>query len=224
MKTRLLLLASLFMLCFVGASAQKTGLIKATYDTNYGKMSLSINLDTRQVTGFYGGDGKILGTIDGNNRITGAWVQKEQGLLELDFTNDYKSFTGKFGIGNTLTAGVWKGTSISVEQVKGDENPTAIKRKGIYTAEYNTDYGLMKLEINFDKDEITGAYGNGGTISGKINSSNRLVGVWGRQDKGRLEFDFTPDFKKFTGKWGEKNNTLTDGVWMGESLEIKPGN
>lgn len=219
MKTRLILVA-LMVFCFMGASAQKTVVIKATYDTNYGKMSISINLETRQVTGFYGGDGKILGNIDSNNRLTGAWVQKEQGLLELDFSNDFTEFAGKFGVGNKLTSGVWKGKSISVEQIKADDNPDALDRKGIYEAEYNTDYGLMKLEINFDNNTINGTYGNGGTISGTLNDSNRMVGVWGRTDKGRLEFDFTPDFKKFTGKWGEKNNTLTDGVWMGESLSV----
>ncbi|CDN31353.1 hypothetical protein BN938_1260 [Mucinivorans hirudinis] len=212
----------IFAIATAAVMAQKPGgLVQATYDTNYGKMTLAINLETRQVTGFYGGDGKILGTIDGNNRITGAWVQKEQGMLELDFSNDFKQFTGKFGVGNTLTSGVWKGNSLSVEHVTGDEVQSAVERNGVYDIEYNTDYGLMKLSIDFNTNKVTGSYGSGGQISGIINSSNRVAGEWGRVDKGRFEFDFTPDLKKFTGKWGEKNNTLTDGVWMGESINIK---
>lgn len=211
---------AIISLIFVAASAQQQGVYKASYDTNYGKMSLTINLDTRQVTGFYGGDGKVLGTIDGNNRLTGAWVQKEQGFMELDFTNDFKSFTGKFGLGNTLTSGVWTGKSTQIEKITGDVSHNAFDRTGIYTIEYNTDYGLMKLEINFENKTITGTYGNGGHIEGKLNESNRLVGTWGRTDRGRMEFDFTPDFTNFTGKWGEKDNTLTDGVWMGESISV----
>lgn len=223
MKTRLLIIAVLMLVC-TSLSAQNTGLIKATYDTNYGKLSLSVNFDTKQVTGFYGnngGNGKILGTIDGNGRISGAWVQKEFGSLEFDFTKDFKTFTGKFGIGTALTSGVWKGTLISMEHVTGVEKVKPIERSGIYEAEYNTEYGLMKLIINFQKNEITGTYGVAGVVSGKLSKDNRLLGNWGRIDKGRLEFDFTPDFKNFTGKWGEKNNTLTDGTWMGESTVIK---
>lgn len=220
MKAKLLF-TLLFSVCAMSVSAQKTGLIKATYDTNYGKMSLSINLETRHVTGFYGGDGKILGTIDGNNRLVGTWVQKEQGMFELDFTSDFKNFTGKFGLGNTLTSGVWKGEGVSVEKVTGEGHSDAVARDGIYQGEYNTDYGMMKLEFDFKTGKVTGTYGNGGRINGSINDSNRVAGEWGRSDTGRFEFDFTPDLKKFTGKWGEKNNTLTDGVWMGECVDVK---
>lgn len=219
MKTRLLLTTLAAFLFTTATAAQRTGLIKATYDTNYGKMSLAINLDTKQVTGFYGGDGKILAAIDDNNRVTGAWVQKELGAMELDFTNDFQSFTGKFGVGTKLTGGVWKGKCLSFERVDGTEK-APLEKKGVYNIEYNTEYGIMKLTINFNTNKVTGTYGINGTIEGTIAANNRLTGTWGRVDRGRMEFDFTPDFTNFTGKWGEKNNTLTDGTWMGESTSI----
>lgn len=222
MKTRLLLAAFAMFLCAMATAAtQRSGLIKATYETTYGKMSLAINLDTKQVTGFYGGDGKILATINDNNRVSGVCVRKELGTMELDFTKDFKSFTGKFGLGTNLTGGVWKGECLSIEKVDGAVDSKPIERKGVYEADYNTEYGLMKLTINFNKNEVSGTYGRGGTITGKLSKDNRLIGTWGRTDRGRMEFDFTADFKNFTGKWGEKDNTLTDGTWMGESTEIR---
>ena len=93
-----------------------------TWQSNWGEMMLSQTSDGK-VTGEYTHDqGKIEGTISGNS-FSGRWSEapsyqdpNDGGLMELTFSDDCMTFTGRWKYGTT---GDWKENNWSGQKIQG---------------------------------------------------------------------------------------------------------
>jgi hypothetical protein len=96
-------------------SASGYQMVDGVYDTFYGKLTfkLTIKQSGNKITGNYGhDDGKIEGTVEGRE-IRGRWMEsptykppKDAGLFRFVFSEDLKSFTGKWHYG--FEEGDWR--------------------------------------------------------------------------------------------------------------------
>ena len=90
-------------------------IVEGVYDTNYGKISikLTIKQSGNKITGNYNHDnGRIEGTVEGKE-IRGRWLEapsykppKDAGEFRFSFSDDKKSFTGKWHYG--FEEGQWR--------------------------------------------------------------------------------------------------------------------
>jgi len=92
------------------------------WDTNWGKMELSYYSDGRVVGTYTHDEGKIEGTISGHS-FSGSWSEaptyqgsNDAGLVELEFSEDCLSFTGRWKYGTT---GGWYENGWTGKKIQG---------------------------------------------------------------------------------------------------------
>jgi hypothetical protein len=81
---------------------------------------------------------------------------------------------------------------------------------------YTTDFKEMTISQNGNK--VTGTYKHmNGRVEGTL-SGHTLTGLWFQDNgKGKMIFEFNPDFTAFTGKWGY-NEATPSGKWNGTRI------
>ncbi len=99
--------------------------IEGTYTTDFKEMTLRIS--GNRVTGTYKHmDGKIDGILEGN-KLIGTWIQSNgRGKFEFTFTDDFSSFTGKWGYNESVPSSKWNGKKIGSSGV-ATSNTSVIK-------------------------------------------------------------------------------------------------
>ncbi|WP_372775382.1 hypothetical protein [Mangrovibacterium sp.] len=198
--------------------------ITGTYTTDFQDMTLSIS--GNHVTGTYKfKDGKIDGILQGN-QLVGTWRQSNgRGKLVFVFSDDFSSFTGKWGYNESTPTSKWNGKKIgssssagttSSSQTKVPSSPKSDSHSHKITGTYTTDFQDMTLSIS--GNHVTGTYKfKDGKIDG-ILQGNQLVGTWSQSNgRGKLVFVFSDDFSSFTGKWGYNESTPTS-KWNGRKI------
>jgi hypothetical protein len=85
--------------------------IEGKYKTDFSDMTLNLNGNT--VTGSYKyKNGKITGVLK-DKRLTGTWVQTNaKGRLEFIFSDDFSTFTGKWGYDTAVPSSKWNGNKV----------------------------------------------------------------------------------------------------------------
>lgn len=179
-----------------------TGNWSGPWKTDFGAMTLSQN--GNRVTGTYEfKGGRIDGTISGNV-LSGTWTQTNgSGRFEFTLSADGRSFSGRWGGGQTLTGGTWNGTA----------GAAPVSAAGVWTGTWATSFGAMNLSQA--GNAVTGSYAfKGGRIEGTT-SGGVLSGTWTQTNgSGRFEFTLGADGRSFAGRWGY-GQTLTAGKWSG---------
>ena len=206
--------------------------IAGTWNTNWGKLVLEQHGNI--VTGNYTHDnGKITGVLNGNI-LTGKWSEAptykpkhDAGSVRLTFSNNGKSFTGKWRYGcggNSWPHSDWTGTKIHTNPPNVHHaNSNAIKLK--VSGTWNTDWG--KLVLVQHGNIVTGRYTHdNGKIVGFL-KGNILIGKWSEaptykpnHDAGSVVLTFSNQGKSFSGRWryGFGGNAW-NGTWSGKSAQ-----
>jgi uncharacterized cupin superfamily protein len=210
--------ALLFLVVLSGLFGQGASGI---YETDFGEMIIQQN--GSNVTGSYvTGSGKIEATLSGRT-LSGWWYQSNgKGRLVFVFSEDFSSFTGKWGYDSAEPSRLWNGKRIgggsgslgapALIQAAPPPPPLA----GIY----DTDFKEMTLQLNGSR--VTGTYTHAdGRVEGTL-EGRTMTGWWYQSNgKGRFVFTFSEDFNSFTGKWGY-NDAEPTGQWNGKKKASLP--
>ena len=180
-----------------------------TWETTYGRMTLTQEKD--KATGFYvygGVRSSIKGTIK-DNRLTFTYREPQtegEGWFEL--SKDGQSFMGQWRPKGTKAWGKWQGKRVKV--------PTG------FVGLWSTRYGKMRLIET--KDGIRGIYGARGvsTIAGTVKDGKLTFTYSEPSVSGEGSFVLNKAGTGFTGKWREKGTTQWAN-WNGTRIQPVAG-
>lgn len=179
---------------------------QGTWVTDLGVMELTQADQT--VTGTYGGQGTLEGTIDGSTLAGTYRVANANGKLAWTISDDGTSFTGKWLRGGQ--SGAWRGWR---RDPAAEEHPAAN-----FAGVWLTSFGALQLTQEGDK--VTGRYGAEGwaTIDGTV-AGRRLTLDWKRnQWAGTAWLEQSADGRRLFGTTEGANPQ----VWLGVRLEGYP--
>lgn len=213
-------LALLFIgLLTVLAKAQSSGI----YSTSFGEIKLVEENNqanpAKEETIIYG-DYRDLGTLlstqikptqgTPGKIIEGKFMnENNEGRFEWAIfpprPNEKYQFNGKWGWGNTLNGGVWKG-----HRIKFYDNANYSLKFANWSGNWDTSFG--KIFLKQHGQQVTGDYKDVGTITGTIQGNTVKGTFYNKGSKG--SFEFTLQGNTFKGKWGW-GNKLDGGQWNG---------
>lgn len=206
-------LAVACLLCGFTGPALADGTFAGTWDTTYGRMTLT--QDGAKVRGSYVFQ-RQRSTLEGQvekNKLTFHYQEpsaRGEGWFEL--SADGKSFAGQWREQGTDAWLPWTGKR------RGENAADANSFAGLW----QTSYGRMRL-VQKDK-QVNGVYTYTAesTINGKI-EGKRLVFTYKEPDAaGEGWFELTDDGQGFKGKWRAKG-TPAWSEWTGQRIEPEPG-
>ena len=83
------------------------------------------------------------------------------------------------------------------------------------TCEYDTEWGVVTLNYNWNNNSVTGDYPyKNGSLSGTIVNGNSIQGQWWQSD-GQGSLVFNLNASGFSGKWKYAGDSNWRGAWNG---------
>ncbi|MGL4346083.1 MAG: hypothetical protein ACRCTE_12875 [Cellulosilyticaceae bacterium] len=199
--------------------------ITGTWDTSRGPASFETSTGSLAYGTFGGNKGKIFANYTGDGLLKGTWSQaptydcpNDKGPVELIFSKEGTTFTGKFGVCNGPLTQVWTGKKTSSTSSTSTTTPTPIVLPINPTGSWQVGEGILLLEGDtsvigsYKGTELIGRHDNGiiqGTMAQSIDTNLPiLIGTWSAPptfecpgNKGQLELKFNPTNNGFTGNW-----------------------
>jgi len=205
-------LAVISVICWLPVSALADGTFAGTWDTTYGRMTLT--QDGARVRGAYFMERQRC-TLEGQvekNKLTFHYRERTaQGEGWFESAADSKSFQGQWREKGSKAWQPWAGKRVS------DNVASASSFEGLW----QTSYGRMRL-VEHDKN-VEGVYAFNGesTIAGKL-EGKRLAFRYKEPDvEGEGWFELSADGQSFHGQWRPKG-TEQWSPWTGERIEAQP--
>lgn len=217
-----LIFSALFLLFGFSLSAQEW---QGTWSSDFGELRM-VQLGNK----IYADYDKI-GTLNGayissSRTFKGVFNNKKEnrkGRFSFTLSRDGKSFTGKWGWGNTIPNQRWSGkqesntmptlTSADFQRYNRSSIGTGKECQGTWSS------NIGELRMVQIRNKVYIDYSNKGYMSGTYNPSTQtLEGSFENTTTGRngkFKFVFSRGHKTFSGKWGRHNEPLSRN-WSGK--------
>ncbi|MBV9332559.1 MAG: hypothetical protein JO146_00980 [Candidatus Eremiobacteraeota bacterium] len=224
MKSFVAFLSLAMLLLPVSAGAQTENNVNATGNWSVNSTgeplangTFRLRQDGPNLTGTYGGGGKIEGKFASNGlQVDATWSDaRGNGWMTIVFGSDGNRFSGDWGRPGSRPSGHFEGSRAAYPAVTGTYH-TTVGGSDAFSARHIT---LRQLGL-----DVVGNFGPGTQLNGTMSSANTFDGTWkGPNSNGWMKLQFADDSRSFQGTWGLTPGSEPAGTVSG-SVRNAPAN
>jgi hypothetical protein len=218
------LIAMALLPASAGAQAQSPPNVTGNWTVNPTGEALASGLlrlrqDGPNLTGTYGGGGKIDGKFEpGSLQVNGTWSDpRGNGWMTIVFGSDGNRFSGDWGRPGSKPSGRFDGIRSAFPSVTG---------AFFVNVSGSDEFATRRITLHQLGLDVVGNYGPGTQVNGTMaTDSNTFDGTWkGPNSNGWIKLQFADDSRSFQGTWGLTAGTEPAGSVTGSLRNVPNSN